>query len=63
MAGAESYRGAQEDPEKRKYPGGAFDPMGALCLICGMIGHDDALLMHCCRGVCLNGQHSEKHSS
>jgi light-harvesting complex I chlorophyll a/b binding protein 1 len=28
MAGAESYRGAQEDPEKRKYPGGAFDPMG-----------------------------------
>lgn len=29
MAGAESYRGAQEDPEKRKYPGGAFDPMGA----------------------------------
>lgn len=28
MAGAESLRGAQEDPEKRKYPGGPFDPAG-----------------------------------
>lgn len=28
MAGAESYRGAQQEAEKRKYPGGAFDPMG-----------------------------------
>jgi len=27
MAGAESFRGAAE-PEKRVYPGGAFDPMG-----------------------------------
>lgn len=27
MAGAESFRGAGE-PEKRVYPGGAFDPMG-----------------------------------
>jgi hypothetical protein len=28
MAGVESLRGSQEDPEKRKYPGGAFDPAG-----------------------------------
>ena len=28
MAGAESYRGAESDPEKRRYPGGPFDPMG-----------------------------------
>eukprot|EP01023_Acetabularia_acetabulum_P067750 TRINITY_DN9424_c0_g1_i3.p2 TRINITY_DN9424_c0_g1~~TRINITY_DN9424_c0_g1_i3.p2 ORF type:complete len:234 (+),score=74.45 TRINITY_DN9424_c0_g1_i3:141-842(+) len=28
MAGAETLRGSQEDPEKRVYPGGAFDPAG-----------------------------------
>eukprot|EP01024_Parvocaulis_polyphysoides_P022729 TRINITY_DN2107_c0_g1_i1.p2 TRINITY_DN2107_c0_g1~~TRINITY_DN2107_c0_g1_i1.p2 ORF type:complete len:257 (-),score=50.11 TRINITY_DN2107_c0_g1_i1:233-913(-) len=28
MAGAEILRGSQEDPEKRLYPGGAFDPAG-----------------------------------
>lgn len=28
MAGAESLRGSQEDPEQRKYPGGPFDPAG-----------------------------------
>eukprot|EP01026_Neomeris_dumetosa_P044334 TRINITY_DN372_c2_g1_i1.p2 TRINITY_DN372_c2_g1~~TRINITY_DN372_c2_g1_i1.p2 ORF type:complete len:233 (+),score=48.94 TRINITY_DN372_c2_g1_i1:141-839(+) len=28
MAGAEILRGSQEDPEKRVYPGGAFDPAG-----------------------------------
>ena len=32
MAGVESFRGAAE-PEKRVYPGGAFDPMGLVsCL-------------------------------
>lgn len=28
MAAAESQRGNEADPEKRKYPGGAFDPFG-----------------------------------
>eukprot|EP01023_Acetabularia_acetabulum_P005837 TRINITY_DN123_c0_g2_i3.p1 TRINITY_DN123_c0_g2~~TRINITY_DN123_c0_g2_i3.p1 ORF type:complete len:413 (+),score=88.12 TRINITY_DN123_c0_g2_i3:169-1239(+) len=28
MAGVEVLRGSQEDPEKRVYPGGAFDPAG-----------------------------------
>jgi len=28
MAGVETLRGSQEDREKRKYPGGAFDPAG-----------------------------------
>ena len=41
MAGAESFRGAAE-PEKRVYPGGAFDPMGmvsAAVLWCGSEGN------------------------
>jgi hypothetical protein len=28
IAGAEAQRQAEPDPEKRKYPGGAFDPLG-----------------------------------
>lgn len=28
LAGAEAQRNAEPDPEKRKYPGGAFDPVG-----------------------------------
>ncbi|KAK9837276.1 hypothetical protein WJX81_002876 [Elliptochloris bilobata] len=28
LAGAEVQRNAEPDPEKRKYPGGAFDPVG-----------------------------------
>lgn len=28
IAGAEAQRNAEPDPEKRKYPGGAFDPLG-----------------------------------
>jgi hypothetical protein len=28
MAAAEAARGNEPDPEKRKYPGGAFDPLG-----------------------------------
>lgn len=28
IAGAEAQRNAEPDAEKRKYPGGAFDPLG-----------------------------------
>ena len=28
LAGAEAQRNGEPDPEKRKYPGGAFDPVG-----------------------------------
>lgn len=28
VAGAEAQRNGEKDPEKRKYPGGAFDPLG-----------------------------------
>ena len=28
IAGAEAQRQAEPDSEKRKYPGGAFDPLG-----------------------------------
>ena len=28
IAGAEAQRQAEPDAEKRKYPGGAFDPLG-----------------------------------
>ena len=28
VGGAEAKRGAETDPEKKKYPGGAFDPFG-----------------------------------
>ena len=28
IAGAEAPRNAEPDPEKRQYPGGAFDPLG-----------------------------------
>ena len=43
MAGVESFRGAAE-PEKRVYPGGAFDPMG-------MVRGGGSLSAHCPRNT------------
>ena len=37
LAYAESARQNQSDPEKRLYPGGQFDPMGAHCCSAGMM--------------------------
>lgn len=31
LAWAESQRNNETDPEKKKYPGGAFDPLGETC--------------------------------
>ena len=28
IAGSETYRNLEKDPEKKRYPGGAFDPLG-----------------------------------
>lgn len=52
MAGAESYRGAQEDPEKRKYPGGAFDPMGAPPTAAPAVQHNFIVCTECSLPPC-----------
>ena len=43
VAGAEAQRQAEPNPEKRKYPGGAFDPLGLSkdSRVCRALTHDD----------------------
>lgn len=54
IAGAEAQRNAEPDAEKRKYPGGAFDPLGFskdskvsttlnIIISRGLLGHDSPL--------------------